>query len=106
MSDIETEKRHLAKADCDIAEGEKRIRDQVELIARLRDRGHSVSNAERLLETLRQTLQAWQHHRDEIVRTIARLESGGQFPGTNAGPIEPSSASDSFASKLRPSPLR
>ncbi len=80
MLDLATERDHLAKADRDIAEGEARISRQVELIGRLRENGHSVSDAEELLATLRQTLQAWQDHRTEILRTIARLESGELGP--------------------------
>lgn len=75
MLDLATEREHLAKADRDIAEGEERIRRQAELIERLREGGHSLSEAERLLATLTQTLQLWRDHRDEILRTIARLES-------------------------------
>lgn len=74
MLDLATEREHLAKADLDLAEGEARISRQIELIDRLRKGGHSVSEAEGLLDTLQQTLQAWQGHREEIIRTIARLE--------------------------------
>ena len=81
MLDLATEREHLAKADRDIAEGEARISHQVELIERLREQGHDLSNAKGLLSTLEQTLQAWRDHRDEIIRTIARLESGGMEPG-------------------------
>ena len=88
MLDLATEREHLAKADRDIAEGQERISRQVELIERLRDGGHDLSDAERLLETLQQTLQAWQDHRDEIARTIARLES--EALGSPGGaPISP-----------------
>lgn len=75
MLDLATEREHLAKADRDIAEGEERISRQAELIERLREGGHSLSEAEGLLATLTQTLQLWRDHRDEILRTIARLES-------------------------------
>ena len=75
MLNLATEREHLAKADRDIAEGEMRISRQVELIEKLREQGHSVSEAEGLLSTLERTLQTWRDHRAEIVRTITRLES-------------------------------
>jgi hypothetical protein len=73
MIDLATEKRTLIKANRDIAEGEERIGRQIDLIGRLRDGGHSV-DAQALLQTLQETLQAWRGHREEILRTIARLE--------------------------------
>jgi len=76
MLDIETERQNLATAERHVAEGEERIRRQVELIERLRADAHGVFEAESLLVTLQQTLQSWRDHRDEIVRTIARLEAG------------------------------
>src|SRR3712207_408701 len=88
MLDLATEREHLAKADRDIAEGEMRISHQVELIERLRKAGHSLSQAEALLSTLQQTLQAWRDHRSEILRTIARLESGELDP-PGGSPIPP-----------------
>ena len=75
MLDLATEREHLAKAERDIAEGEERISRQAQLIERLREGGHSLSEAQALLATLTQTLQTWRDHRDEILRTIARLES-------------------------------
>ncbi len=79
---LEVERDHLAKADRDIAEGEARVGRQVELVERLREGGQGTSEAETLLETLAGTLQAWRDHRDEILRQIARLESGALDPGT------------------------
>ena len=87
MLDLATEREHLAKADLDLAEGQARIDRQVELINRLRKGGYSVSEAEGLLDTLQQTLQAWQGHREEIIRTIARLER--EELGPPAGPPLP-----------------
>jgi flagellar motility protein MotE (MotC chaperone) len=88
MLDLATEREHLAKADRDIAEGEARISHQVELIERLREGGHSVSDAERLLTTLQQTLETWQNHREEILRTIARLERG-ELGSPGGSPVPP-----------------
>jgi hypothetical protein len=73
--DLPTEKRHLAIAVRDIAEGEERIQRQLTLLDTLRQRGQNLTEAEHLLQTLRQTLQTWEDHRDLIVQAIARLES-------------------------------
>ena len=70
------EKKHLAQADRDIAMGEERIARQAELIEEMRESGQSVIEAEKLLRTLRQCLETWQDHREEILRTIIRLEGG------------------------------
>jgi len=74
MSDLETERGHLAKADSDLADGERRITAQMLLIEQLRADGRDTVEAERLLLTLRQTLDAWWGHRDLIVQAITRLE--------------------------------
>ena len=75
MPNLDVERAHLVKADRDIAEGGRRVSAQVLLIERLRVGGHSTGDAENLLQTLRQTLQAWQNHRDLILQAIARLEA-------------------------------
>ena len=77
MSDLATEKDHLAKAERDIVEGEERVERQAELVGRMRGAGQDVSLAEALLRTLCETLQQWKDHRDEILRAIARLEGQG-----------------------------
>lgn len=74
MPDLATEQQHLVKADRDIAGGERRVTAQQLLIERLRREGHKTADAEKLLETLEQTLDAWRVHRAEILRQIARLE--------------------------------
>ncbi len=71
------ERKHLAQADRDIAMGEERIARQVELIEEMRVGGHSVVEAEKLLHALRQCLETWREHRNEILRAILRLESDG-----------------------------
>ena len=80
MPDLYTETRHLARADCAIAPGERRIAEQIERIAHLRRCDLSVAAAERLLDTLRQTLSGWQDTREEIRRTIAHIEEAAR-PG-------------------------
>lgn len=70
MSDLATERGHLAKAERDIAEGEDRIREQAGLVERLRETGRDVVAAKVLLANLRETL-AGKDHRDETLRTSA-----------------------------------
>lgn len=74
MAELATEREHLAKADRDIAAGERRIADHMLLIERLRDAGHETAGAEDLLVTLRQSLAVWRDHRVEILRRIEHLE--------------------------------
>jgi len=72
MPDPAIEREHLSKAERDIAEGEERISRQMILIDRLRQDGHDVAGAERLLVILQETLAVWQAHRDEILRELRR----------------------------------
>jgi hypothetical protein len=74
MSNLPLEREHLAKANRDIAEGEQRILAQIQLLEQLRRKGHETDQAELLLLNLQQTLAVWQAHREQICRTIARLE--------------------------------
>ena len=74
MMDLATEKEHLAKAELDLVDGGARVRQQSDLVKRLRGAGQDVVAAERLLATLEQTLDSWRDHRDIILTTIARLE--------------------------------
>ncbi|MGI3778727.1 MAG: hypothetical protein ACRYGC_15670 [Janthinobacterium lividum] len=74
MLTLEDERGHLAKADRDLAEGERRISAQMLMIEHLRATGHGTDAAERLLLTLRETLEAWLNHRVLIVEAITRLE--------------------------------
>lgn len=75
MLSIAEERSHLAKAEQDVAEGERRIAEQTDLVERLKRQGHETDRAEKLLVTLIETLQAWYAHRDEIRRTLAQLGS-------------------------------
>ena len=72
MTDPNVEREHLAKAERDIAEGERRITKQTLLIEKLREDGHDVAEAEKLLQTLQETLTEWEAHRDEILRELER----------------------------------
>jgi hypothetical protein len=72
MLDPAIEREHLSLAERHIVEGEERITMQMLLVDRLRTDGHDVTEAERLLLILRETLVAWHGHRDEILRELAR----------------------------------
>ena len=72
MPDPEQERADLAQAEIDIVDGERRITVQRILVARLRQDGHDVTQAERLLANLEQTLNEWQAHRALILDTITR----------------------------------
>jgi len=74
MPDIATERAHLAMADRDIAEGEERVLRQEQLVARLRAESRSTTEAEALLRLLRDTLQVWKAHRDQILRALDQLQ--------------------------------
>jgi hypothetical protein len=73
MPDPALEREHLAKAERDIAEGERRITRQMLLIERMGREGHDTAEAEKLLLTLRETLAEWRAHREEILRELERL---------------------------------
>ncbi|MET4277074.1 MULTISPECIES: hypothetical protein [unclassified Bradyrhizobium] len=70
---LDTERRHLIKADQDIEEGCQRIRDQEERIRELSAGGHDAGQAERLVEVLKQTLTEWLRHRILIEQRISYL---------------------------------
>ena len=74
MLSIAEERSHLLKAEQDVTEGERRIAEQTNLIERLKRHGHETEQAKELLVTLKETLQTWCAHRDEIRRTLAQLE--------------------------------
>ncbi|MDE5460004.1 hypothetical protein [Bradyrhizobium sp. CSS354] len=70
---LDTERRHLIKADRDIEEGCQRIRDQEERIRELSAGGHDAGQAEQLVEVLKQTLTEWLRHRILIEQRISYL---------------------------------
>ena len=76
--DLATEKAHLAQAERDIAQGEQRITRQMLLIDRMRRGGHDVSEAEKLLQMLRDTMAVWQTHREDILMELARIAAGAK----------------------------
>ena len=85
MPTLAIEKDHLAQAERDLAEGQARIARQSVLVEHMQNAGQDVTQAEALLDNFRQTLSAWQDHRDEILRTIARLERGSGLRGVEDG---------------------
>ncbi|PVE20656.1 hypothetical protein DC522_30990 [Microvirga sp. KLBC 81] len=72
MPDPALEWEHLAKAERDIAEGERRITRQMLLIEKMLQEGRDTAEAEKLLLILRETLAEWQAHREEILRDLER----------------------------------
>ncbi|WP_336487943.1 hypothetical protein [Methylobacterium nigriterrae] len=72
---LEDEKADLVKADQDIADGERRVTEQVARIEKLRADGHDTSRAEGMLLTLKAALAEWYAHRAEILGRIDRLQN-------------------------------
>ena len=75
MLSLDQERAHLAKADLDIVEGQRRITAQELRIQGMRLNGRDTLRAEELLGTLHETLVQWRAHREEILRAIRRLEA-------------------------------
>jgi len=71
---LHAEQRLLIKADADIDEGWRRIRDQEDRVRELRAAGHDSRQAERLVDLLRQTLMEWERHRTLIVQRVDYLQ--------------------------------
>ncbi len=72
MVDMHKEREDLAKADRDIAEGEKRVAEQIILIHRMAETGQDTALAEEFLRRLEQTLEQWHVHRRLILEALAR----------------------------------
>ncbi|MGY3621043.1 hypothetical protein [Bradyrhizobium sp. USDA 10063] len=72
---LRVERRLLIKADADIEEGSKRLRNQQDLFFDLQAAGHDTTQAERLVLLLEQTLLQWECHRTLIEQRIAYLEN-------------------------------
>lgn len=69
------ERQLLVKAETDIEEGWRRLRDQQDLLAWLQGSGHDTQQAEQLVHLLKSTLVEWERHRTLIEQRIAYLES-------------------------------
>jgi hypothetical protein len=61
----------LAVADRDVAEGQERIARQAEAVCELDAQGHDTNNAQNLLITMQQSLDAVNADRQQIVRQLA-----------------------------------
>ena len=62
--------RHLEQAQQHITEGERRIANQEERIARLGSHGHRVVEAKRILDTFRVSQVLFISHRDLILEEL------------------------------------
>jgi len=71
---LHAEQRLLVKADADIDEGWRRIRNQEDRVRELRAGGHDTRQAERLVDLLKQTLLEWERHRGLIVQRVNYLQ--------------------------------
>ena len=76
-AELRAEKTLLIKAEKDIEEGWRRLRNQQQLLEDLQVGGHDSKQAERLVLLLKQTLIEWERHRVLIEQRIVHLE--GQF---------------------------
>jgi hypothetical protein len=71
--ELRAEKALLVKAEKDIEEGWRRLRNQQDLFLELQAGGHDTTQAERLVELLRQSLIEWERHRTLIEQRVAWL---------------------------------
>jgi hypothetical protein len=72
---LRAEKNLLLKADSDIEEGRRRLRNEQDLLLDLQAGGHDTKQAERLVELMQTTLTEWERHRTLIVERVAYLET-------------------------------
>ncbi len=68
------EERLLVKAEADIDEGARRIRDQEDRVRELQAGGHDAAHAQKLVELLKQTLVEWERHRTLIIQRVDFLK--------------------------------
>jgi hypothetical protein len=79
IEELRSEKALLLKAERDIEEGWKRLRNQQELFLELQAAGHDTRQAERLILLLEGTLVEWERHRALIEQRVAYLERNPLF---------------------------
>jgi hypothetical protein len=72
MPNQQQEREHLAKANRDIAEGERRVAEQIILIQQMTERGQDTTQAQQLLQNYEETLEQWYIHRQLILDAIAQ----------------------------------
>jgi len=71
MPDLQKEREDLAKADQHIAEGERRVSEQMALIERTTAQGQDTTLAEEFFQDLDQTLKQRRAHRRLILDWLA-----------------------------------
>jgi chromosome segregation ATPase len=74
MADTTELRQELAEANRHIVESRAQIARQRQLIGQLSADGHDVTDAEKLLRTLEESLEAMQRHREHIRRQLSRAE--------------------------------
>jgi hypothetical protein len=74
VEELRSEKALLIKAEQDIEEGWRRLRNQQQLLEDLQAGGHDSKQAERLVHLMQQTLIEWERHRVLIEQRILHLE--------------------------------
>ncbi|WP_262031495.1 hypothetical protein [Microvirga sp. Mcv34] len=72
MVNIQQEREYLILADRHLAEGKRRIAEQIVLIQNLTRCGHDTTEAKKLLQNFEDTLEIWHTHRGLILDAIAR----------------------------------
>jgi hypothetical protein len=75
MPDLQQEQLDLDRADLHIAQGERRVAEQILLIERMGRKGHDTAEAEKLLRNFEQTLENWRDHRRLILDALERGEA-------------------------------
>jgi hypothetical protein len=74
VEELRSEKALLLKAEGDIEQGWKRLRNQQELLLELQAAGHDTRQAERLILLLQSTLVEWERHRALIEQRVIYLQ--------------------------------
>ncbi|WP_114945418.1 hypothetical protein [Microvirga calopogonii] len=74
MTNLQQERDELIQADRHLAEGERRIAEQIDLIQWMNKHGYDTIVAQDLLRLLEETLTIWKEHRQLIMTAIARHE--------------------------------
>jgi hypothetical protein len=72
--ELRAEKALLLKAEKDIEDGWRRLRNQKQLLSDLQAGGHDSRQAERLVQLLHETLIEWERHRVLIEERVSYLE--------------------------------
>jgi hydroxypyruvate isomerase len=72
MTDISELQQEWAQADRHIAEGNGRIARQAEVVRELNRHGHDTTQAQSLLQAMKDAVTAMDTHRQQIVRELTR----------------------------------